>query len=182
MNVASDRGSQNTAEDDVLLRSFMRMLPQPVMVITTTQDSIHYGLTLSSGTSASMKPALLLICVDQRTPSRDAIVKRGAFVANLLSENQIGISDLFAGRFKDREKFEHAKFHLTRKTGLPVLDDCLGYLECSVWKVHDAGDHDIILGRVMRGEVTSGAPIVYYDQSYGRLGRWEGTPSLYPPY
>jgi flavin reductase (DIM6/NTAB) family NADH-FMN oxidoreductase RutF len=165
-----------------LLRSFMRTLPQPVLIITTSVDSTHYGLTLSSGTSASMDPPLLLICVDKKAPSREPIIKRGAFVANLLSEEQIGISDLFAGRFRDKEKFAGTKFHLTEDSALPVIDDALGYLECSVWKVHDGGDHDVILGRVVGGEVRSGAPIVYYDQSYGRLGKWEGAASLYPPY
>jgi flavin reductase (DIM6/NTAB) family NADH-FMN oxidoreductase RutF len=175
-------GSVHTADDSAgTLRSFMRMMPQAITVITTATDDAYWGITISSIASASLNPPLILICVDRKAPSYRAIVKRGAFVVNLLMEGQLNVSDLFAGRFKGKDKFKDAKFKLTQN-GLPILDGVLGSLECTLWKTYEAGDHDIILGRVTGGEVGLGLPIIYHNQSYAKLEPWESVPSMYPIY
>lgn len=180
-NPGDDKGNHPLSKAEIL-RAFMRNLPQPVLVVTTKYEGGLWGLTMSSFTSASLSPPLVLICIDKKTPSYEPILKRGWFAVNLLNENQSGISDLFAGRFKEKQKFQNIKFHLTQENDLPIIEDSLGYLECKIWRIYEAGDHDILVAEVMDGEARSGLPIVYYDQSYGKLGRWEGSPSLYPPY
>jgi len=159
----------------------MRLLPQAVLVVTTSYDGAYWGLTMSSATSASINPPLFLVCIDRNTPSYEPIIKRGVFVVNLLSEEQMAVSDVFAGRFKAKDKFKNVKFRLS-ESGLPVLEGTLGNLECTVWKVYDGGDHDVVLGKVERGDSGLGWPIVYYDQTYAKVGRWESAQGLYPQY
>ncbi len=159
----------------------MRQLPQAVLIVTSKFEEEYYGLTISSATSVSLDPPLFLICIDRKAPSLIPILKGGTFVVNLLNEQQMNLSDQFAGRFKDRDKFRNVQFRFSEK-GLPIIEDIIGYLECQIWKNFGAGDHEIIIGEVLGGEMKPGSPIVYYNQSYSKVGSWESGSEVYPPF
>lgn len=178
--MSSSNESSKAVDGAGLLKSFMRIVPQPVIVITTEYNNSLWGATVSSITSASLKPPLMMLSLDKRSPSLNAVSSRGSFVINLLSQEQLHVSDVFAGRFKLKDKFENVSYHISSNE-LPVLDSALATLECKVWKIYDSGDHDIILGEIVGGLVErKGRPIVYFDQSYAVLETTESAPSLYP--
>ena len=52
------------------------------------------------------------------------------------------------------------------KSGLPVLDNALGNLDCSVVSAHEAGDHTIFVGEVREVIVDEGAPLLYFRGRY----------------
>jgi len=63
-------------------------------------------------------------------------------------------------------------------TGSPVLDDCLAWFDCEVHERVDAGDHQVVIGKVAAFGV---APNVLYDTplaySRGRYARLHAAPA-----
>lgn len=140
------------------------------VVSALDEEDRPYGLTCSAVCSVSASPPLLLSCV--RTPSStlDAIRNRGLFTVNFLDSQARGVSELFASRTPD--KFAGVRWRPGKVTGMPVLDRTLAHAECLVHGLMDAGDHVIVLGRLVGGELdTSRFPLGYWRGGYVRLFR-----------
>lgn len=146
----------------------MGAFPTGVAVVTARlSGGAPVGLTVNSFTSVSLEPLLVLVCLDHRAASHDAIVESGAFAVNLLPAGAAAVSDAFAApdreeRFKDLPWREAA-------TGSPVLEGALGCLDCRIHQTHVAGDHTIVVGRVLACEVRHEAPLVYHRGRYAGL-------------
>jgi len=55
-------------------------------------------------------------------------------------------------------------------TGSPILGDVLAWVDCRIMARHDAGDHLIIIGRVLELEAAGrGRPLLAYRGGYGRF-------------
>jgi flavin reductase (DIM6/NTAB) family NADH-FMN oxidoreductase RutF len=152
-------------------RSIMGSFASGVSVVTTLdEDDRPYGLTCSAVCSVSAEPPLLLSCV--RTPSStlDTLRKRGYFAVNFLDSQARDLSDLFASRSQD--KFTDVQWGAGAASGMPVLERTVAHAECEVHDVIDAGDHAIVLGRLIGGEADSNRfPLGYWRGSYVRLFR-----------
>lgn len=156
-------------------RSIMGSFASGISVVTTLDDGERpYGLTCSAVCSVSAEPPLLLACV--RTPSStlDILTKRGRFAVNFLDSQARELSDLFASRSTD--KFATVGWSPGAVAGMPVLDRTLAHAECEVHDLIDAGDHVIVLGRIVGGAAdTDRFPLGYWRGSYVRLFRMTAT-------
>jgi flavin reductase (DIM6/NTAB) family NADH-FMN oxidoreductase RutF len=116
-----------------------------------------------------MAPPSLLICVNQRSGSLQAIRGSGGFMVNLLREDRHALAELFASPSDD--KFVALRWRLDGELGLPLLeDDAAAYVECALEADIPAGTHAILIGLVRSSGRTGhpGRPLVYYDRTYGR--------------
>jgi flavin reductase (DIM6/NTAB) family NADH-FMN oxidoreductase RutF len=43
----------------------------------------------------------------------------------------------------------------------------LAFIECDIELIHDAGDHELVIGRVTELEIGSGEPLLFYDRRFG---------------
>jgi flavin reductase (DIM6/NTAB) family NADH-FMN oxidoreductase RutF len=156
------------------LRAVMRCYPQGVTVAATTFMNRRWGLTVSSFTSLSLDPPLVLICISKASRAHEAFTASGHFTISVLAEDQREVSELFAGRMGgDADRFSRASALETRR-GLPILAGAIAWLECERWALYDGGDHTIIVGRVLDGAVLREAkPLVYYRRRYARLAEGE---------
>jgi len=152
--------------DDARFRQAMGHFASGVTVVTTEQEGELYGMTVSSFSSVSLKPPLILICIDKGVPSHDAIRNAGHFVVNILEERQEHLSRRFATTTND--KFKGVAWH-SGQLGLPLLDNTLAAIECRLREVLDGGDHTIFIGEVMDAEIHEGAPLLYYRRGYHEL-------------
>ena len=141
-----------------------------VTVITTAFDGWLHGMTANALTSLSLDPLLLLVCIDKTAHAHAQIAKSGKFGVNLLSEDQEELSRLFAEHTApEQDKLQGAPYYLG-PNGTPVLEDCLGYIECAVTEQCAGGDHTIFLGQVLHGEMLSEAPpLLFYRGGYRKL-------------
>jgi flavin reductase (DIM6/NTAB) family NADH-FMN oxidoreductase RutF len=137
------------------------------VVATRMADDKLCGLTVNAFASVSLQPQLVLVCVDHTADSHDCIRSAGVFSVNVLDSSQERIARRFATWEVDT-KFEGLAHH-PEKTGAPILDDALAWLDCRVWAEHKAGDHTIFLGEVLAGDAREGTPLVYYRGGYGRF-------------
>ena len=126
-----------------------------------------WGFTVNAFTSVSLDPPLVLVCVDHGTESFRAMTGAEYFAVNFLSEQQEAISCVFASRGADR--FSGVEYRESPH-GSPLLDGCVGFIECKVTGSHVAGDHTIIIGEVLEAQASGGAPLLFYAGAYGRMG------------
>lgn len=138
-----------------------------VTVVTTCgADGAPYGLTANAVCSVSLRPPLVLICVDQAADSHDRIRSSGVFAINVLDGAR---GESLARRFAAwdvADKFTGIAFREER-SGAPVLEDALAWLDCRVKQALDGGDHTIFLGEVAAADARGGTPLLYYRGGYG---------------
>ncbi len=154
--------------DSRTFRHALGCFPTGVAVITTaTPGGEAAGVTVSSFTSVSLEPPLVLYCLDKKNSNVKAFVENGFFAVNVLSEHQRDVSVRFASR---SEQSRFAGLHCeTWATGAPIIPGALAQLECRTVAAHEEGDHFVIVGRVERLECSEGAPLVYWRGNYARL-------------
>jgi flavin reductase (DIM6/NTAB) family NADH-FMN oxidoreductase RutF len=140
------------------------------VTVVTTRDrrGRDIGMTVSAFASLSLEPPLVLICVDHSASIYNQLSKATHFIANILSEGQEAIARRFAESTSNR--FDGIGYE-RGQSGIAVLLDVLGYVECEVVARHEAGDHDIIIGSVESGVANEGKPLLYYRGGYAQIER-----------
>lgn len=137
-----------------------------VTVVTTEYDGHWFGITVSAFSSLSLRPPLVLICIEKSVRVHDAIAKAERFAVNLLREDQEEISRRFASRMEN--KFEGLSTHLGLLK-VPLLQGSIGVIECRVHETLPGGDHTIYVGEVVAVEVREGRPLIYFRAGYHAL-------------
>ncbi|MDO8606285.1 MAG: flavin reductase family protein [Phaeospirillum sp.] len=154
-------------------RSFRKALgcfASGVTVITALnpETKAPVGVTVSSFSSLSLDPPLVMFCLGNKTSSIGAFKDFGHFVVNILSETQRDLSIRFASRTEN--KWAGVAWEQWN-SGAPILPNCLTNLECSLERIVDGGDHQIFIGRVEKiKHQEGGSPLIYFRGSYLELG------------
>jgi flavin reductase (DIM6/NTAB) family NADH-FMN oxidoreductase RutF len=148
------------------LKGAMRVFPQGVTVATTNGPGGPMGLTVSSFTSVSLEPPLILISIAKGSAIHDLFRDAKTYAVNFLADDQKSVSDLFAGRTKVKDRFEGIRY-AKGVTGSPIIDGVRAAIECRAWQVYEGGDHSILVGEVVSARTfNSKRPLVYYSQQY----------------
>ena len=148
----------------------MRRYASGVVVLTVTSDSEVRGMTAVSFNSVSLEPPLVSMAV-ARTARTHGILKKGQnFAINILGCNQRQLAERFAtSELSGQEQFEPIDYH-EGPLGLPILEGCLGNLECRLHVQFEVGDHTIFIGQVERAEIGEhGLPLIFFEGNYGTL-------------
>lgn len=158
------------AEDQEAAREFRDVLGRfgsGVTVVTALTASGPVGMTCQSFSSVSLRPPLVLFVPARTSRAWPAIRAVGHFTVNLLAESQEWVSNQFAR--SDADKYAGVSWS-SSALGDPRLDGALAWIDCTVETVHEAGDHYLVVGRVVElvaGEATE--PLLFYRSAYRRL-------------
>ena len=148
-------------------KNIVSRFPTGVTVITCSYKGKLYGFTANSFASVSLDPPLILFCISKTSGSYEAFMNAEYFAVNFLASNQEDIAKHFASRAVD--KFADIDFTIS-PSGVLLLNECLGYIENSKYAIHDAGDHSIILGKVIDGSIVKDLPaLTYHDRKFGSI-------------
>lgn len=140
-----------------------------VTVVTTVRDGQWKGTTVSSFTSVSLEPPLVLICIANKLFTHELLTETGVFAVNILNEHQAEFGKLFAGMLPQIEnRFEQGSWE-TAVTGSPILTDASGWVDCKIVSTYQAGDHTIFVGEVLAGGSSDAHPLVYYNRTWGHF-------------
>lgn len=91
----------------------------------------------------------------------------GKFCVNVLAADQRALCEDFARSGGD--KFQDVSWS-TSENRSPHIDGCLAHIDCTVESLQEAGDHDIVVGRVDDLRVSrSGAPLLFFQGRYASL-------------
>lgn len=154
-------------------RTVMSRFATGVTVVTCVQEGFDHAMTANAFASVSLDPALVLVCVEDDSRFHEAVLHAGAWNVNVLEEGQRGRASWFATSGRPLVgQFDTTPTRRSAETGALLLDGCLATLECVTESVHRAGDHDILIGRVLGMELArpEGRPLLYFASSYGTLG------------
>jgi flavin reductase (DIM6/NTAB) family NADH-FMN oxidoreductase RutF len=147
-------------------RACSRQLATGVSVVTTCDlDSQPYGLTVSAVLSVSLEPSVFLVSVAETSRTLAPLLRRGAFVINILAAGQELIAEAFASQ-SGTDKFGHVVYELSTEGRLPLLGGALALLECRLLHAYAGGDHRLVVGEVCAMRVNSGLPLLRYDGRY----------------
>lgn len=135
-----------------------------VTVVTTVLDGVPVGMTCQSFTSVSLDPPLVAFLPMKTSRAFAAIRKTRRFCVNFLAADQADVSNTFASLADD--KFAEIGWQPT-SNGMPLLDGIVGWVDCTVQDVHEAGDHYLVIGRVEDlGHGDADKPLLFHRGRY----------------
>lgn len=152
--------SRSHAPEPADFRKAMGSFAAGVTVVTACHEGRLVGTTVSAFSSVSMDPPLVMVCLKRDSRTLATLSLARTFCVNILAREQGDLAYRFAKSGADD------RFALTAVEagvcGAPLLDGCVASVECELHAAHDGGDHEILLGRVLR-VVTDEAktPLVY---------------------
>jgi 3-hydroxy-9,10-secoandrosta-1,3,5(10)-triene-9,17-dione monooxygenase reductase component len=154
--------------DSARFRTVLGHFATGVTVVTGHGPGGPVGLAANSFTSVSLDPPLVLVCMAHTSSTWPAIRTSGHFAVNILGEAHEDTCRRFGAKSGDR--FEGVGW-AAGKTGSPVLDDAIAFIDCVIEAEHEAGDHMIVVGRVVDlGQPSEGGPLLFWRGGYARLG------------
>jgi flavin-dependent trigonelline monooxygenase, reductase component len=125
------------------------------------------GFTANSFTSVSLDPPLVLVCIARTAGSYPLFTTTLHFAINILSKEQRAISGRFAS--KEADKFAQVQWRSGR-TGSPLIAGTVAWLDCRMEQQIDAGDHVILVGRVVDFDYSTQTPLGFCRGNYLRFG------------
>ena len=156
--------------DDRRLRNALGQFPTGVTIITSvTASGERLGMTISSFSSLSLDPPLILFSIHRRANSFAAWQQVTHYAVNILNEAQEELSNRFA--LPKGEKWAGLTMH-AGKTGVPLLPNAMVTLECEPYGRYEGGDHEIFVGRVVEVHenlAKRGRPLVFSGGRYRQL-------------
>ena len=127
------------------------------------------GMTVNSLTSVSMEPPLVLFCPSRSLAAFGVYDSAQYFSVSILPEQCEAVSNHFARSGIDKW---NAMPHRVGPYGSPILDHVLAAMECEVVARYPAGDHVIVLGRVLQSIIPPAEnPLIFFRSTYRQLDR-----------
>jgi flavin reductase (DIM6/NTAB) family NADH-FMN oxidoreductase RutF len=151
------------------LREALGHYASGITVITSLIDGELLGFTCQSFYSVSMSPPLVSFSVMSSSASYPRIRQAGRFAVNILSEQQVRISNQFSRRGTD--KWHEVEWQAS-PLGNPIIAGSLHWLDCEIHAEHVAGDHLIVIGEVKalnRQEAAATQPLLYFKGEYRQI-------------
>ncbi len=152
------------------LRAAMRAWTSGVTVVTAVYGGEQHGMTVSSFTSISLDPPLIVISLQTVSRTHDMVVKAGAFGVTILAASQQLLSERFSSRQSSMSERLDGLDTETLVTGAPFIKGGLAYMDCRVTQSIQSGMNTLFIAEVVavRGD-DHDAPLVYHDRTYHRL-------------
>jgi len=152
------------------LRAAMRAWTSGVTVVTAAYDGEQHGMTVSSFTSISLDPPLIVISLHTESHTHELVRKAGAFAVTILSADQQALSERFAGRLPEAGSRLDGLETETLVSGAPFLKGGLAYLDCQVTQSIPSGMNTLFIAEVVAAKSYDHEQVlVYHDRKYHKL-------------
>ncbi len=145
------------------LKEAMARLAAGVVLVTNWVEGRPWGITVSSCTSLSMHPPLILVCIAEGAISAKAIMEQQSFGVSILTGEQIEIAN--RGAAPGQPKFIDELVRDEATMGSPVLRQALANIHCELYNAMNVGDHIVFVGEVREVSLgTSRVPLIYFER------------------
>lgn len=148
----------------------MRAWTSGVAVVTAVHNGERHGMTVSSFTSISLDPPMIIISLQTASRTHDVVARAQAFGVTILAASQQELAERFANQQVPMEERLAGLGIETLKTGAPLIKGGLAYLDCRVRQSIPVGMNTLFLAEVVavRGDDHE-EPLVYHDRTYRHL-------------
>lgn len=146
------------------MRRSMGRFTTGVAVVTSGEGDAACGMTISSLTSISLDPAILMVSLTKGSRTTEMVDKTGRFSVSILGSRQEAVARHFATRGGKRFAgldCEYGPFNL------PMIKGALVQAECDVDNAHNVGDHRVVYGNVQNLRSREGSSLVFYSGKFG---------------
>ncbi len=162
-------------------RAAMSRLAAGVVLVTAYEPPLDaegpkgedVGMTATAFMSVSLDPPLVLVSLREGSRMDDLLDEQPLWAVSVLSESQRHIAGRFAmkGRISDRLLFEDVPCTRGEATGALLVGGALATLECRTEQRVSAGDHTLVIARVLTAQLPSadGGPLTYFKGRYRHL-------------
>ena len=116
------------------------------------------GVTVSSFNTLSLDPPLILWSLSLKAPSLTVFRDAGRFAVNILADDQSAVAMQFARSAEDKFADIETAAGLG---GAPLIAGAVAHIECDVEHRYPGGDHELIIGRIVRASANDKTPLVY---------------------
>lgn len=141
-----------------------------VITVETAEGDVH-GMTANAFCSVSLRPPLVLVCVDHLAETYLHLQERAEFGVSVLKAEDDAVSEYFADPERNPDSARRLGIRYRRmKNGRPVLENSLANLDCRVVAAHEAGDHTIFVAEAREVALGEGEPLLYFRGRYGMHG------------
>jgi 3-hydroxy-9,10-secoandrosta-1,3,5(10)-triene-9,17-dione monooxygenase reductase component len=149
-------------------RAVMGHFATGVAVVTATGPEGPVGMTANAVCSLSLEPLLLLVCFANGARTLRVVRETERFGVNVLEAGQEELARRFASKLPEAEKFQGVPH--TVHDGIPVLQDALAWVGCTLDRLTPGGDHTIGIGAVRAAEAGNRHdPLIWFRGGYGGL-------------
>ena len=159
------------------IEALFRQLTQGVYVVGAAHNEQRDAFTAAWVMQVSYSPLLLAVSINPEHASYPLVKGARAFTVNVLKQGQLEVARRFGTRSgREYDKLAGVRWYPGR-SGAPVLEDALAYFDCELTGHLAAGDHDLMLGRVVDGRIIdpTGVPMTYRE-----TGDMDQSSGLYP--
>ncbi|MFC4471843.1 flavin reductase family protein [Streptomyces xiangluensis] len=176
----TDGHADGVSDDE--FRAAMSRLAAGVVLVTAHEPALDpdgpggedVGMTATAFMSVSLDPPLVLVSLRDGSRMDDLLAEQPLWAVSVLSESQRHVAGRFAmkGRISDRLLFEDIPYVRGEASGALLVGGALATLECRTEQRVPAGDHTLVIGRVLTASVPSadGGPLAYFKGRYRQLG------------
>ena len=149
-------------------RDALGSFPTGVAIITARdEDGNPVGMTVNSFASVLLEPPLVLWSIDNNSAFFDVFMQASHFAVHILRSDQQRLSHDFSS--EDSDHFAEVA-HDSGIEELPLLKSYSALFQCEVRSRHPAGDHVILLGRVLELQKRPAEPLVFFAGKYYKIG------------
>ena len=133
--------------------SLFQRLTQGVYLVGVSHEDRRNAFTAAWVMQVSFDPLLLALSINPRHSSYALLKEGSAFGINVLKKGQLDLAENY-GRPANADKKLTSTEWTTGRFGLPLLREALAWFECEVVHEHPAGDHVLVLGKVINGKLS----------------------------
>lgn len=152
-------------------RQAMRRLAGGVALVSTVQDGVRHGMTVTAVTSLAMDPPALVVSVNRHASAFNAFVRSKRFCVNLLAHQHANLAVAFARKPDGDARFASGDWRMN-DAGLPSLDGGVASISCRLHDLVEFGTHAILIGMVEHLELEPQqptTPLIYLSGQFGRF-------------
>lgn len=154
-------------EDQTWFRRVLGQFPTGVTLVTAQVAGEPSGLLIGSFASVSLDPPMIAFYPGKGSTTWPRIREAGSFCVNVLAADQEDVCRAMLS--KDAGRFGRFSWAPSTATGSPALAEAVAWIDCRIESVADAGDHWMVLGRVVDLDMGDRMPLLFFRGGFGRF-------------
>ncbi len=153
-------------------RKTLANLASSVCIISTVFEEEIHGITISSFTSLSLDPPMILFCLGKHSKKYQYFQDTKLVGVSILNSSQDYLSNNFS---RNHENYwDSVDIMLGEQSKCPIIKDSLGFLECGIEAKYDGGDHTIFTAKVINhGKLNDLNPLIHFRSGYWAINSKE---------
>lgn len=139
----------DSAVSDELLNRVLWKIPNVLCLVGSRHEDEWNGMTQSWVTQVAMEPVLVAISVDVKAVTNRLIKAQAAFSVNLWDREDTRPFVKFSKPATKEGMALNGRPIREGATGVPIFEEAVAFLDCTLWQTVDCGTHDLFIGEVV---------------------------------